>query len=210
MMTSVKSYYYFLEALVIGMTTTCAARHQASLQALKVPIVIVEEAAEILESHIIAALTSHCKHLILIGDHKQLKPSTANYQIETKYKLGVSLFERMILNNIQCHTLNVQHRMRPEIANLIRPLIYPVLEDDKSVLKRNHIRGVDHNLFFIDHTEQEQVCSDNSKKNVHEVEFLIQLAKYLILNGYRSDEIVILVAYLGQMFEMQKQMKTYR
>lgn len=29
--------------------------------------VIVEEAAEVLEAHIIASLTRHCQHLILIG-----------------------------------------------------------------------------------------------------------------------------------------------
>jgi len=29
--------------------------------------VIVEEAAEVLESHIIVSLTRHCEHLILIG-----------------------------------------------------------------------------------------------------------------------------------------------
>jgi hypothetical protein len=29
--------------------------------------VVVEEAAEVLEAHIIASLTRHCQHLILIG-----------------------------------------------------------------------------------------------------------------------------------------------
>lgn len=65
------------------MTTTGAARLQTSLQALKNQIVIVEEAAEVLESHIVTSLTSHCSHLILIGDHQQLRPSTANYYLET-------------------------------------------------------------------------------------------------------------------------------
>lgn len=65
------------------MTTTGAARLQTTLQALKNQIVIVEEAAEVLESHIITSLTSHCSHLILIGDHQQLRPSTADYYMET-------------------------------------------------------------------------------------------------------------------------------
>lgn len=43
---------------VIGMTTTGGARLQSTLQKLKCPIVVVEEAAEILESHIVASLTS--------------------------------------------------------------------------------------------------------------------------------------------------------
>lgn len=65
------------------MTTTGAARLQVTLQALKCRIVIVEEAAEVLESHIITSLTSHCAQLILIGDHQQLRPSTADYFMET-------------------------------------------------------------------------------------------------------------------------------
>ena len=54
-------------AKVIGMTTTGAARMQSVLQQVGPEIVIVEEAAEVLEAHIIAALSEHCKHLILIG-----------------------------------------------------------------------------------------------------------------------------------------------
>lgn len=35
-------------------------------------IVIVEEAAEVLEAHTIATLSKACQHLILIGDHQQV------------------------------------------------------------------------------------------------------------------------------------------
>ena len=55
------------KAKVIGMTTTGAARLQTVLQEVGPEIVIVEEAAEVLEAHIITALSEHCKHLILIG-----------------------------------------------------------------------------------------------------------------------------------------------
>ena len=36
-------------------------------------IVIVEEAAEVLEAHTLATLSKACQHLILIGDHQQVK-----------------------------------------------------------------------------------------------------------------------------------------
>ncbi|XP_050297932.1 NFX1-type zinc finger-containing protein 1-like [Anthonomus grandis grandis] len=193
------------ENLVVGMTTTGAARLQSSLQELKSPIVIVEEAAEVLEAHIVAALTSHCEHLILIGDHLQLKPGAADYRIETKYKLGISLFERMVLNNIRCHTLNVQHRMRPEISQLIKPHIYEHLIDHNSTLQRAPILGVEKSLYFVNHQESEDLCQDESKKNVHESKFLIGLARHLILNGYKPEQVTILAAYLGQFFEMTRE-----
>ena len=42
-------------------------------------IVVVEEAAEVLESQLIVTLGSNVKHLIMIGDHKQLPPQAIRY-----------------------------------------------------------------------------------------------------------------------------------
>ena len=88
---------------------------------------VVEEAAEVLEAHIVTSLSSSCEHLILIGDHQQLRPSTAVFELSRKYHLDVSLFERMIKNGMEPCILGVQHRMRPAMARLISPSIYPDL-----------------------------------------------------------------------------------
>ena len=61
-------------AKVVGFTITQAATFQEILCKLESPVVIVEEAAEVLESHLLAALTPHVKRLVLIGDDCQLKP----------------------------------------------------------------------------------------------------------------------------------------
>ncbi|KAK5640473.1 hypothetical protein RI129_011284 [Pyrocoelia pectoralis] len=196
------------QMLVVGMTTTSAARLQTVLQGLRSPIVIVEEAAEVLESHIVTSLTSHCKHLILIGDHQQLRPSTASYVIDVKFNLGISLFERMVRNNIQCHTLGVQHRMRPEIASLIVPAIYPKLDNHPSVENFPKVTGIDSNLYFIDHCNYEEEVHD-SKVNRHEVKYLIALARHLILNGYKPEDVTILSAYSAQMFALWEERKQY-
>ncbi|XP_066151300.1 NFX1-type zinc finger-containing protein 1-like isoform X2 [Euwallacea fornicatus] len=184
--------------IIIGMTSTMAARMHSILEIIQCPIVIVEEAAELLEAHIIPVLTKHCQHVILIGDHKQLKPTTADYDIETKYNLGVSMFERMVRNDIQCYTLNVQHRMRPEISSLITPCIYPVLHNHETVTEFSKIRGMKKSLYFITHRNPEQSSGNSSKKNSYEAKYIIQLASHLIQNGYKPDEITILATYLGQ------------
>uniref|UniRef100_A0A5F8AFU6 Zinc finger NFX1-type containing 1 n=1 Tax=Macaca mulatta TaxID=9544 RepID=A0A5F8AFU6_MACMU len=59
------------DAQVVGMTTTGAAKYRQILQKVEPRIVIVEEAAEVLEAHTIATLSKACQHLILIGDHQQ-------------------------------------------------------------------------------------------------------------------------------------------
>lgn len=73
--------------------------------------------------------------------------------------MDVSLFERMVNNNIHCVTLDTQYRMRPEIANLIRPTIYKTLIDDDSVKQFGNITGMFKNLYFINHIEQESGVS---------------------------------------------------
>ena len=80
------------------MTTTCAARSHDMLVALGAKVIIVEEAAEILEAHILTSLTPSTEHLILIGDHLQLRPSVAVDVLARKHNLNVSLFERLINN----------------------------------------------------------------------------------------------------------------
>lgn len=54
---------------IIAVTTTGAAKYKEILNKLDCDVMIVEEAAEILESHILTALNNNLQHIILIGDH---------------------------------------------------------------------------------------------------------------------------------------------
>ncbi|XP_021953554.2 NFX1-type zinc finger-containing protein 1 [Folsomia candida] len=186
---------------VVGMTTTGAAKYYDILQNLNSKIVIVEEAAEVQESHIVTCLTKSCQHLILIGDHRQLKPTTTVYDLSKTYKLDVSLFERMIKNKLMSYKLKEQHRMRPEIVDLVRGTIYPELTDAASVLSYPDILGMIQNLFFISHGELENCEADSmSKSNEFEADYLLGLCRYLIHQGYSPSKITVLATYTGQMF----------
>lgn len=55
---------------IIACTTTGAAMNAESLRAASPNILLVEEAGEVLESHILTALVEEMSQLILIGDHK--------------------------------------------------------------------------------------------------------------------------------------------
>jgi hypothetical protein len=185
---------------VVGMTTTCASRNHKLLRQLQPRVVIIEEAAEIFEAHVVTCLTEYCQHLILIGDHQQLRPNPSVYNLSVKYSLDVSLLERMIEAGVPYNRLSVQHRMRPEISKMFRH-IYDGLEDHASVTEYENIRGVIKNLFFIDHDVRESVHDNvHSKVNQHEAEFLVELCFYLLRQGYKSSQITILTTYTGQMF----------
>ncbi|KAJ8974613.1 hypothetical protein NQ317_019358 [Molorchus minor] len=197
-LSSENTLHLMKQMKVIGVTTTRAASMYSDLEELKCPIVIIEEAAEVLESHNISVLTPHCQQLLLIGDHQQLKPMTSDYNMQKTYDLGISLFERMVNNDMRCYTLNVQHRMRPELCSLITPTIYPILINHASTKQYPSISGIGKDLYFVDHDHAEEDAEEASKKNKFEVEFLIQLAIYLLNNNYQPEEITILATYLGQ------------
>lgn len=60
---------------IIGCTTTAAAKYSDTIQAAAPNVLLVEEAGEILESHVLTALGKDKDQLILIGDHKYVAPS---------------------------------------------------------------------------------------------------------------------------------------
>ena len=197
------------EAVVIGMTTTGAAKYRAILEHIKPTIVVVEEAAEVLEAHIITSLTKGTQHLILIGDHKQLRPNPTVYALAREYNLDVSLFERMVNSGMHCHQLNTQHRMRPEIARLMQ-FIYEDLQDHESVHDYEDVRGVTKNIYFIDHRFPEDKSEINDKlkshSNKHEAKYIAALCEYFILQGYDPHKITVLTMYTGQLLTLKKTM----
>ncbi|NXA07938.1 ZNFX1 protein, partial [Sapayoa aenigma] len=194
-------------AKILGMTTTGAAKYHQILQNVEPRIVIVEEAAEVLEAHTITTLSKACQHLILIGDHQQLQPSANVYDLAKNFSLEISLFERLIKVDFPFVCLKYQHRMRPEIAELISPHIYRELENHPSVLKYENIKGVSSNLFFVEHDFPEQEIQEGkSHQNTHEAEFVVELCKYLLCQDYRPSQITILTTYTGQLYCLRKLM----
>ncbi|CAF0779112.1 unnamed protein product [Rotaria sordida] len=206
-----EDYYILKDSVIVAMTTTCAAKYHNVLEKLQSKIVIVEEAAAIFEAHIITALSTKCEHLILIGDHVQLRPNPSVYHLVTKYHMDVSLFERFIKNNFPNVRLNIQHRMRPEIARLMKHF-YDDLEDHTSVkTDRPSIRSIDSNIYFINHSNIETTVADgSSKRNEFEANYVIALAQYLRKQDYPAEKITILVMYLGQRQFIAKQTKNIK
>ncbi|KAG5917771.1 hypothetical protein E4U42_007121 [Claviceps africana] len=198
---------------IIGCTTTAAAKYPGLVKAANPDCVLVEEAGEILEAHVLAALGPDVKQLILIGDHKQLRPKCKNYALSVEkgdgYDLNRSLFERLILHKYPHTVLRNQHRMDPSISQLVRSLTYPDLLDDIETLDRPATRGLTSKVMFVNHGHPEgsverfkdaQDDQDtNSKQNEFEARMVLQTVKYLGQQGYKTQDIVVLTPYLGQL-----------
>lgn len=199
------------QAELVGMTTSAAARLYPVLRELHCPIALVEEAAEVHESHIVATITKHCQHLILLGDHKQLRPRPASYALSKTHFTDVSLFERLALNKtVPINTLLTQHRMQPQISALIRPSIYAELGDHQCTKNRDHVLGLKKNVFFFSHFWHE--CKNlltGSYRNSEEAKMAVQLARYLIKHKYTTDEVCILTAYREQISTIEANCMLY-
>uniref|UniRef100_A0A1I8ET24 Uncharacterized protein n=1 Tax=Wuchereria bancrofti TaxID=6293 RepID=A0A1I8ET24_WUCBA len=186
------------KALVVGATTTGAAKIKPFLDRLGCPIVIVEEAAEILEAHVLTSITNKCQHAILIGDHQQLRPNPAVFALAREYNLDISLFERLIKNGFPYALLESQHRMAPIIANTLMPEFYPLMRNSGNVFRYPNVEGCQKNLYFISHCHDEDVVFSTSHKNSFEGDFMVNLSAYFVQQGYACSQITLLCAYTAQ------------
>ena len=148
--------------------------------------VLVEEAAQVLKPHVVASLNAGCEHLIMIGDHKQLGPTCNDQSMAATHMMGMSLFERLIGLGFPTVTLQVQHRMRREVADLIRPVVYNHLKDHFSTTRYPKVPSMGgKNVFFLDHKFSEQ-CEDpasHSYSKLFEAQFAIRFAHFLCDQG---------------------------
>ena len=104
--------------------------------------------------------------------------------------------------------------MRPEISQLIKNFYDVRIEDHESVNGRDDIIGLKNNIFFITHNilEERQNHDEESttKINRYEAEYAVKLAEYLLKQRqFKPEQITILTMYLGQVSEINKQMKRF-
>lgn len=200
------SFYVAKDKRVIGMTTSYAACNTSTNKMLKPGIVIIEEASEVLESHVLAALTRESKQVIMIGDHKQLKPKVSSHELAKNFDFNVSLFERLIRNEFKLVTLDVQRRMQPEICDLVRGVVYDFIKDGGEVADYPIPEGMPTILFCVDH-EHPESQDDTSKVNVFEAEYLVKLSRHLLNSGNDPNGITILTPYAAQATKVKKLLK---
>lgn len=144
------------EQRIIGCTTTGLSKYRALISALRPRIILVEEAAETMEAPVTAGCFPSLEHLILVGDHQQLRPHTQVHAFEDEpYFLNLSLFERLVRNDVAYSTLTRQRRMIPEIRRLLAPIYKNTLKDHdsvKNVANRPPVEGMGGtNSFFFCH-----------------------------------------------------------
>ncbi|KAJ5653266.1 ATP binding protein [Penicillium lividum] len=198
-------------AKLVAMTTTGLSKYRTLVASVNPKIVLIEEAAEVLEGPITAACLESVQQLILVGDHKQLKGHCSlNDLAGPPFYLDISMFERLIGNNMPYVMLREQRRMIPEVRKLLHP-IYGELHDHPSVLEYPLIPGMGKiRSFFFTHGWPEQGDSLFSKLNEMEAAMIVELYVYLIMNGTPGRNITILTFYNGQRKLLYKLIRSHK
>lgn len=210
------------EAHIIGVTTSGLARNIELLQRVGAKVMLCEEAGEVLEAHTLTAFLPGVEHVILIGDHEQLRPQINNFELQhdnprgKKYSLDISLFERLVKPQagsfqVPLSTLKTQRRMHPSISELVRVPLYPDLQDHPSVSEYPEVDGMRHRLYWLNHQENEDPRTDQavslSRTNTFEVEMVASLVSHLVRQGtYGREDIAVITPYLGQLQKIKKRL----
>ncbi|KEP50888.1 NFX1-type zinc finger protein [Rhizoctonia solani 123E] len=203
---------------IVGCTTTGAAKVVSLLSGVEPKVMIVEEAGQVLESHILASLVETVQHVIMIGDPKQLRPSVNSYRLATDnprtghiWRFDQSMMERLSSAGFPMSQINVQRRMRPEVSVLIRKSLYPNLQDHSLVKEYPDVRGMKKNVFFVSHANKETGGGEDSvsKHNAYEIDMIYELVLHLLRQGCYNKEgnIVVLAAYLGQIPKIRQKLR---
>ncbi|KAH9170426.1 hypothetical protein EDB89DRAFT_1304023 [Lactarius sanguifluus] len=202
---------------LIACTTTGAAKLVSLLTSVGPKVLVVEEAGQVLEAHILASLVPSVEHLICIGDPKQLRPNLATFSLSMDsmsgrelFKFDRSLMERLSDGGMSMSQINVQRRMRPSISHFVRTILYPKLEDNDVVRGYPAVHGMEKNVVFFSHDNPENTEDDSvSKHNMFEVAMIRDLVLYFLKQGpYKgAGDIAVLCAYLGQLQKVRAALK---
>ncbi|KAK8207915.1 hypothetical protein M8818_004168 [Zalaria obscura] len=200
---------------LIGCTVTGFNKNRALIDALSPKIILIEEAGEVLEAPVAATFLSSVEHVILVGDHQQLRPHCHVKVFEGEpMNMNISLFERLVSNGVEYDYLSLQRRMIPQISRLLTPIYGDKIRDHPVVCSptsRPPVPGMaGTNLFFLNHVSAESKDSFMSFLNVPEAEMIAGMASYLVDSGLEASSITMLTFYNGQRKELERQLSAHR
>lgn len=88
--------------------STCIGATSWTMATADFPIVFIDEAGQCDEPTSLVPLMKGARHVVLIGDHKQL-PSVANSDVVRRENLNMSMFERLMYGSSKSHTSRLMY-----------------------------------------------------------------------------------------------------
>lgn len=195
------------DAKVIGCSSTGFAKYRPMVYALKPRIVLIEEAGECLEANMMSVFLPSLQHLILVGDHQQLRPR-AQKASHNFLHYDISLFERLASNTVDYKMLAVQRRMPPEVRRLLWPIYGDKIQDHECTLDRPPVPGLGKvKTWFFHHENLEAVDKFKSTYNELEAILVVDFVNGLVSENVQPENITVLTFYNGQRRVITRELK---
>lgn len=102
---------------------TCVGAGDPRLSKFKFRTVLIDESTQSAEPECMIPLVLGCKHLVLVGDHRQLGPVIMNKKA-ARAGLHQSMFERLVALGCAPNRLNIQYRMHPCLSEFPSSMFY--------------------------------------------------------------------------------------
>uniref|UniRef100_A0A803WFJ5 5'-3' DNA helicase ZGRF1 n=1 Tax=Ficedula albicollis TaxID=59894 RepID=A0A803WFJ5_FICAL len=188
---------------VVGVT--CAACPFPCLNALRFPVVMLDECSQMTEpASLLPIARFQCEKLVLVGDPKQLPPTIQGSESIHEQGLEQTLFDRLCLMGHHPILLRTQYRCHPALSAIANELFYDgnlidgISEEDRAPL----LEWLPTLCFYSIHG-MEQIERDNSFYNMAEARFTVKLIQSLIASGIEGAAIGVITLYKSQMYKIQ-------
>ncbi|KAM0687316.1 DEAD-box type RNA helicase [Conglomerata obtusa] len=183
------------EADIICSTLSSSASDFLTSKNLNLDLLIIDEACQCVETSCIIPLRHNPRKIILIGDPKQLPPTT----ISNSKAYETSLFQR--LSKFYSYTLlKIQYRMAEEIAAFPNSKFYfsRLVTDNYCYTRNNPYKGNINTLAFININSKESVTGSFGYYNTREAQAIIFYLTSLITKIDIKNNIAIITPYKTQ------------
>lgn len=214
-----KNIFGIIKKEITNVEVICATlvgSNSQILEKLKFERVILDEAAQSTEISNLAALNKNIKQLVIIGDHKQLRP-TIQSTLAAQLGYGISLFEKLVNKEIPVQFLDTQYRMHPGISEFPSFHFYNnQIKTGISKEKRPIIPGFswpnsEIPVAFVNLTESYEARRGNSYLNLHECERILDIIETIQISPYDLGIITPYEAQKNYLKEMlYKQMRKFQ
>lgn len=204
-------------ATIVGATASGMAMRRKLFENLDAKVIVFEEAGTMPEALLLTSITPSMEHCILIGDHLQLRPKVNRWELEgnanpdaVKFGFDVSLLERLINFGLPFAILDTQYRMHPDISQLSKSTLYPMLGDAAGVHRLPTVASLSDRVFWLDHQHPETVTERLLRVNTFEVEMILGLVRHLMSqDGVKADDILVLTPYGAQAKALQEKIQEF-
>eukprot|EP00698_Gefionella_okellyi_P025136 TRINITY_DN908_c0_g1_i13.p1 TRINITY_DN908_c0_g1~~TRINITY_DN908_c0_g1_i13.p1 ORF type:complete len:1112 (-),score=206.45 TRINITY_DN908_c0_g1_i13:2216-5551(-) len=184
---------------VVGVT--CAASRFPILDGNTFPIVILDEASQMVEPMSLFPLRRFsCSRLVAVGDPKQLPPQLCTTSTGEQDGLGKTMFVRLAAVGVAPRLLRTQYRCHPLISAMPNALFYDgELRDGVGIDSRAPLLTHMPTMVWCDTPEGKEMSdSSGSFYNDAEANFVVKLVEHLLEQGVQNSQIGVIALYKAQ------------